>query len=215
MIKKFIDKLLGKTRTAPVPRRTGRRPGQGQAGRGAAGRARHRPDAGRRARGARGADARRGRLRGLHRRRRGARPAARPAAEGLRRRHQRHARAGQGPVPPRLHHRPALPHRARGVRPRPRARGDRGLDLPRVARRRRRRAGRRQREDLARPSSSGKSHVVDARAACCATTSGARRIEDAARRDFTVNAMYYDPLSQIVVDYHGGIWPTRARRCCA
>ena len=43
------------------------------------------------------------------------------------------------------------------------------------------------------------------RAGCCATTSGARRIEDAARRDFTVNAMYYDPLREIVVDYHGGI----------
>jgi poly(A) polymerase len=31
------------------------------------------------------------------------------------------------------------------------------------------------------------------------------QIEDAARRDFTVNAMYYDPQRQIVVDYHGGI----------
>jgi poly(A) polymerase len=30
-------------------------------------------------------------------------------------------------------------------------------------------------------------------------------IEDAARRDFTVNAMYYDPQREIVVDYHGGI----------
>jgi len=29
--------------------------------------------------------------------------------------------------------------------------------------------------------------------------------EDAARRDFTVNAMYYDPQTQIVVDYHKGI----------
>ncbi|MFZ6711673.1 polynucleotide adenylyltransferase PcnB [Undibacterium sp. TC9W] len=29
--------------------------------------------------------------------------------------------------------------------------------------------------------------------------------EDAARRDFTVNAMYYDPASQIVLDYHGGM----------
>ena len=31
------------------------------------------------------------------------------------------------------------------------------------------------------------------------------QIEDAARRDFTVNAMYYDPQREIVVDYHGGI----------
>ena len=29
--------------------------------------------------------------------------------------------------------------------------------------------------------------------------------EDATRRDFTLNAMYYDPESQIVVDYHHGI----------
>src|SRR5574337_125024 len=31
------------------------------------------------------------------------------------------------------------------------------------------------------------------------------QIEDAARRDFTINAMYYEPSSQIVVDYHRGI----------
>ena len=29
--------------------------------------------------------------------------------------------------------------------------------------------------------------------------------EDAARRDFTINAMYYDPQTQIVVDYHNGV----------
>ncbi|MBS1169177.1 MAG: pcnB [Burkholderiaceae bacterium] len=29
--------------------------------------------------------------------------------------------------------------------------------------------------------------------------------EDAARRDFTVNAMYYDPATQTVLDYHGGM----------
>jgi poly(A) polymerase len=35
--------------------------------------------------------------------------------------------------------------------------------------------------------------------------------EDAARRDFTVNAMYYDPRRQVVVDYHGGLRDARAR----
>ncbi len=35
--------------------------------------------------------------------------------------------------------------------------------------------------------------------------------EDAARRDFTVNAMYYDPSSQIVIDYHGGIADIRKK----
>ena len=29
--------------------------------------------------------------------------------------------------------------------------------------------------------------------------------EDAARRDFTINALYYDPASQQVLDYHGGM----------
>ena len=29
--------------------------------------------------------------------------------------------------------------------------------------------------------------------------------EDAIRRDFTINAMYYDPATQSVLDYHGGI----------
>ena len=29
--------------------------------------------------------------------------------------------------------------------------------------------------------------------------------EDAARRDFSINAMYYDPSSETVLDYHGGM----------
>jgi poly(A) polymerase len=33
--------------------------------------------------------------------------------------------------------------------------------------------------------------------------------EDAVRRDFTINAMYYDPASQILLDYHGGITDIR------
>lgn len=36
--------------------------------------------------------------------------------------------------------------------------------------------------------------------------------EDAARRDFTVNAMYYDPASQEVLDYHDGVRDIRKRR---
>lgn len=35
--------------------------------------------------------------------------------------------------------------------------------------------------------------------------------EDAERRDFTINAMYYDPATQSVLDYHGGIEDIRAR----
>lgn len=35
--------------------------------------------------------------------------------------------------------------------------------------------------------------------------------EDAVRRDFTVNAMYYDPASQTVLDYHGGVADIRSK----
>jgi poly(A) polymerase len=35
--------------------------------------------------------------------------------------------------------------------------------------------------------------------------------EDAMRRDFTVNAMYYDPTTQVVLDYHGGIQDIRKK----
>ena len=35
--------------------------------------------------------------------------------------------------------------------------------------------------------------------------------EDAARRDFTINAMYYDPASQTVFDYHGGMKDIRKK----
>jgi poly(A) polymerase len=36
--------------------------------------------------------------------------------------------------------------------------------------------------------------------------------EDAARRDFTINALYYDPLSGEVLDYHDGVRDLRQRR---
>jgi poly(A) polymerase len=35
--------------------------------------------------------------------------------------------------------------------------------------------------------------------------------EDALRRDFTINAMYYNPATQQVLDYHGGIADIRAK----
>ncbi len=116
--------------------------------------------------------------------------------------------AGQVAVPARLHHRPALSHRPRRLRPRPpgpRPVGsDRGLDLPGDARRRRCRAGERQREDLAQ-GPGRQEHVVDAEGRVLRDNVWGPQIEDAARRDFTVNAMYYDPVREIVVDYHGGI----------
>ena len=38
------------------------------------------------------------------------------------------------------------------------------------------------------------------------------QVEDAARRDFTINAMYYDPTTAEVIDYHDGVKDLRARR---
>ena len=51
----------------------------------------------------------------------------------------------------------------------------------------------------------GPSHVVDAEGRVLRDNVWGPQIEDAARRDFTVNAMYYDPVRELVVDYHGGI----------
>ena len=51
----------------------------------------------------------------------------------------------------------------------------------------------------------GKSHAVDAEGRVLRDNVWGPQIDDAARRDFTINAMYYDPLREIVVDYHGGI----------
>ncbi|WP_298832878.1 polynucleotide adenylyltransferase PcnB [uncultured Piscinibacter sp.] len=51
----------------------------------------------------------------------------------------------------------------------------------------------------------GKTSVVDASGRVLRDNVWGPQIEDAARRDFTVNAMYYDPTREVVVDYHGGI----------
>jgi len=51
----------------------------------------------------------------------------------------------------------------------------------------------------------GKSRVVDAEGRVLRDNVWGPQVEDAARRDFTINAMYYDPVREIVVDYHGGI----------
>jgi poly(A) polymerase len=56
-----------------------------------------------------------------------------------------------------------------------------------------------------------KKHVVDASGRVLRDNVWGPQVEDAARRDFTINAMYYDPLTQTVVDYHGGLPDARAR----
>src|SRR5690349_4455828 len=66
-------------------------------------------------------------------------------------------------------------------------------------------------EKTSKSELAGKTHVVDAAGRVLRDNVWGPQIEDAARRDFTVNAMYYDPKSQIVVDYHGGIADSQNR----
>jgi poly(A) polymerase len=58
---------------------------------------------------------------------------------------------------------------------------------------------------------SDKAHVVDASGRVLRDNVWGPQLEDAARRDFTINAMYYDPTAQLLVDYHGGLADARAR----
>ncbi|HKW83183.1 MAG TPA: polynucleotide adenylyltransferase PcnB, partial [Burkholderiaceae bacterium] len=60
-------------------------------------------------------------------------------------------------------------------------------------------------EKTSRVDLAGKSHAVDAEGRVLRDNVWGPQVDDAARRDFTINAMYYDPLREIVVDYHGGI----------
>ena len=60
-------------------------------------------------------------------------------------------------------------------------------------------------EKTSKSDLAGKSHAVDAEGRVLRDNVWGPQIDDAARRDFTVNAMYYDPVREIVVDYHGGI----------
>ncbi len=50
----------------------------------------------------------------------------------------------------------------------------------------------------------GMTHAVDGAGRVLRDNVWGSLQEDAARRDFTINAMYYDPEAQVVVDYHGG-----------
>jgi poly(A) polymerase len=57
----------------------------------------------------------------------------------------------------------------------------------------------------------GMKHAVDSSGRVLRDNVWGPQEEDAVRRDFTINAMYYDPQAQIVVDYHGGIADTKKR----
>ena len=66
-------------------------------------------------------------------------------------------------------------------------------------------------EKTSKSELAGKSHVVDASGRVLRDNVWGPQIEDAARRDFTVNALYYDPQTEVVVDYHGGIKDAKKR----
>ncbi|MXN78675.1 polynucleotide adenylyltransferase PcnB [Burkholderia sp. 4701] len=56
-----------------------------------------------------------------------------------------------------------------------------------------------------------RTHAVDASGRVLRDNVWGEQHEDAARRDFTINAMYYDPSTQTVLDYHDGMADMRAR----
>ncbi|MBP6336544.1 MAG: polynucleotide adenylyltransferase PcnB [Vitreoscilla sp.] len=66
-------------------------------------------------------------------------------------------------------------------------------------------------EKTAKDEIASKSHVVDSSGRVLRDNVWGPQIEDAARRDFTINAMYYDPRSQTVVDYHHGLKDMKAQ----
>jgi poly(A) polymerase len=51
----------------------------------------------------------------------------------------------------------------------------------------------------------GMQHAVDSSGRVLRDNVWGPQDEDATRRDFTINAMYYDPETQVVVDYHHGL----------
>ena len=66
-------------------------------------------------------------------------------------------------------------------------------------------------ERTSRQELAGMTHAVDASGRVLRDNVWGPQEQDAVRRDFTINAMYYDPETQIVVDYHGGIGDSTKR----
>src|SRR5450830_1355706 len=60
-------------------------------------------------------------------------------------------------------------------------------------------------ERTSKQALAGMTHAVDASGRVLRDNVWGPQEEDAVRRDFTINAMYYDPEAQVVVDYHKGI----------
>ncbi|MDR3369406.1 polynucleotide adenylyltransferase PcnB [Rhodoferax sp.] len=66
-------------------------------------------------------------------------------------------------------------------------------------------------EKTSKSDLAGMKHAVDSTGRVLRDNVWGPQDEDAARRDFTINAMYYDPETQIVVDYHNGMKDAKAR----
>ena len=145
-------------------------------------------------------------LRRVSRRRERSRPAARPAPEGLRHRHVGPSLPGQAAVQELLGHRPPIPARSRPVR----HEDHRGRDLPAQGDRRRtcRRGGVGGRAARsARGWQPGSDRLIHRE-----NTFGTPE-EDAFRRDFTINALFYDIGTFAIIDYTGGLEDLRAGWC--
>ncbi len=65
-------------------------------------------------------------------------------------------------------------------------------------------------EKTSKQALAGMTHAVDASGRVLRDNVWGPMEEDAARRDFTINAMYYDPTRQLVVDYHNGMRDSKA-----
>ena len=66
-------------------------------------------------------------------------------------------------------------------------------------------------EKTSKSELAGMHHAVDSSGRVLRDNVWGPQNEDATRRDFTLNAMYYDPETQVVVDYHGGFKDARKR----
>ena len=66
-------------------------------------------------------------------------------------------------------------------------------------------------EKTSKSELAGMKHAVDATGRVLRDNVWGPQEEDAVRRDFTINAMYYDPQTQVVVDYHKGLQDVKNR----
>ncbi len=66
-------------------------------------------------------------------------------------------------------------------------------------------------EKTSKSELAGMKHAVDSTGRVLRDNVWGPQEEDAVRRDFTINAMYYDPETQIVVDYHKGFQDVQKR----